>query len=119
MWKRQVTGVHAPCPKDVRRDWAMLVHPFNPIPLGRQRQVDLYEFKASLVYRVSSRIARAVTQRNLVSKKKTTTNGKGKVQSKLSESVQISLFYSLILNAQKTSFRIVEHIRAPNLRMWA
>jgi hypothetical protein len=38
--------------------------PLNP-SLGRQRQV---EFKASLVYRVSSRTAR-VTQRNPVSKK--------------------------------------------------
>jgi flagellar biosynthesis/type III secretory pathway protein FliH len=35
--------------------------------LGRQRQVDLYEFEASLVYKVSSRTAR-VTQRNPVSK---------------------------------------------------
>ena len=32
--------------------------------LGRQRQTDLCEFKTSLVYRVSSRTARAVTQRN-------------------------------------------------------
>ena len=38
--------------------------------LGRQRQVDLCEFEASLVYRVSSRTARA-TQRNPVSKTKT------------------------------------------------
>ena len=38
--------------------------------LGRQRQADLCEFKASLVYSVSSRTARA-TQRNPVSKKKT------------------------------------------------
>ena len=37
--------------------------------LGRQRQVDLYEFEASLVYRVSSRTVRA-TQRNPVWKKK-------------------------------------------------
>ena len=36
--------------------------------LRRQRQADLWEFKASLVYRVSSRTARAVTQRNPVSK---------------------------------------------------
>ena len=33
--------------------------------LEKQRQADLYEFKASLVYRVSSRIPRA-TQRNPV-----------------------------------------------------
>lgn len=36
---------------------------------GRQRQVDLYELEASLVYKASSRTAR-VTQRNHVSKKK-------------------------------------------------
>ena len=34
--------------------------------LGRQKQVDLSEFKASLVYKVSSRLARTVTQRNPV-----------------------------------------------------
>ena len=37
--------------------------------LRRQRQMDLREFKASLVYRVCSRTARA-TQRNPVSKHK-------------------------------------------------
>jgi hypothetical protein len=37
--------------------------------LRRQREVDISEFEASLVYRVSSRTARA-TQRNPVSKKK-------------------------------------------------
>ena len=36
--------------------------------LRRLKQVDLCEFKASLVYRVSSRTARAI-QRNPVSKK--------------------------------------------------
>jgi hypothetical protein len=37
--------------------------------LVRQRQADLYEFEASLVYRVSFRIARA-TRRNPVWKNK-------------------------------------------------
>ena len=36
--------------------------------LGRQRQADLCEFEASLVYKVSFRIVRAVTQRNPVLK---------------------------------------------------
>jgi hypothetical protein len=36
--------------------------------LGKQRQVDLHEFEASLVYKESSRPARAVTQWNSVSK---------------------------------------------------
>jgi hypothetical protein len=39
---------------------------FNPTALGRQRQADLCGFKANLLYRVSSRTARAI-QRNLVS----------------------------------------------------
>ena len=42
--------------------------PLNPA-LGRQRQVDLCEFGASVVYRVSSRAARS-TQRDLVLGKK-------------------------------------------------
>ena len=44
--------------------WSMPLIP----ALGRQRQVDLCEFKSNLVYRVSSRTARAVTQRNPVLK---------------------------------------------------
>ena len=40
------------------------------LALGRQRQSDLCEFKASLIYKVSFRTARAVTQRNPVSKNK-------------------------------------------------
>jgi hypothetical protein len=46
----------------------VVVHTFNPQHLGgRDRQIS--EFEASLVYRVSSRTARAI-QRNPVSKKK-------------------------------------------------
>jgi hypothetical protein len=45
----------------------MVVHTFNPSNLGgRGRQIS--EFEASLVYKVSSRTARAI-QRNPVSKK--------------------------------------------------
>jgi hypothetical protein len=40
--------------------------------LGRQRQAGVSEFKTSLVYRVSSRTARAI-QRNPVSKKQNKT----------------------------------------------
>jgi len=39
------------------------------LTLGRQRQADLCEFTASLVYKVSSRTARIAPQRNPVSKK--------------------------------------------------
>lgn len=37
------------------------------LALGKQREGDLYEFKASLVYRASSKRARAVIQRTPVS----------------------------------------------------
>ena len=39
------------------------------LALGRQWQADNGEFEASLVYRTSSKIVRAVTQRNLVSER--------------------------------------------------
>jgi hypothetical protein len=48
----------------------MEVHAFNP-SIGRQRQEDLCEFEASLVYRVSSKTARAI-QRNPVLQNKET-----------------------------------------------
>ena len=37
--------------------------------LGRQRQVDFYEFEARLDYRMSFRTARTITQRKPVLKK--------------------------------------------------
>ena len=52
--------------------WAVVAHACNPSNLrGRGRQIS--EFEASLVYRVSSRTARAI-QRNPVSKKTTKQN---------------------------------------------
>ena len=49
--------------------------------LRRKRQVDLSEFEASLVYKVSSRTARAATQRNpvLKNKQKNVERGVGRV----------------------------------------
>lgn len=41
--------------------------PSHATPIGRQRQINLCEFDACLVYRVSCRMARAVTWRNPVS----------------------------------------------------
>ena len=48
------------------------MHTFSPSD-DRQRQVDLCEFKVRLVYKAESRTARAVTQRNPVSKIKSKT----------------------------------------------
>ena len=59
--------------------WALVAQAFNT-STGRQRQADLYNFKTSLVYRESSRIARS-TQREALSqcpspqKKKRKKNG--------------------------------------------
>ena len=44
--------------------------------LGRQRQVDLCEFEARLVYRVNSKIGSKATQRNPLSKNKTKPKNK-------------------------------------------
>ena len=40
------------------------------LALRRQRQVEICEFKANLGYKISSRTARTVIQRNLISKNK-------------------------------------------------
>ena len=50
------------------------------LALGRQRQADLYEFEASMVYRVSSRTGSKATQRNPVSKKQNKTNKQKRIR---------------------------------------
>ena len=57
-----------------------VLHTFNPSTPKAERQEDVCEFKASLVYLVSSRIARAVIQRNHVSKNKQTKRVKHECQ---------------------------------------
>ena len=59
--------------KKKKAKWLWLI-PLIPA-LGRQRQMDLYECEDSLVYRVSSRTARA-TQRKPVSKKQSNRKSK-------------------------------------------
>ena len=57
----------------------VVVHSFNPSTQKAEAE-DPCEFKASLIYRASSRKARAVTQRNPISKKPTiTTTTKQKI----------------------------------------
>lgn len=48
--------------------------------LGMQREVDLCEFAVSLIYKVSSRATRTVTQRNQVSRNQTKTKKKKSFQ---------------------------------------
>lgn len=47
--------------------------------LGRQRQANLYEFRASLVYKASSRTARTITQRICLKKQNKTTTTTTKI----------------------------------------
>ena len=49
------------------------------LALGRQRQADLYEFKASLVYRASSNTGSKATQRNPVLKSKQSNEQTNKI----------------------------------------
>ena len=69
----------------------MVVYTFDP----RQRQADLYEFQVSLVYKVSSRTARAVTQRNLVLKNQNQPNKQtNKKRAKLIFFLKVWLYFS-------------------------
>jgi hypothetical protein len=68
--------------------WTWLHIPLIPA-LGKQRQVDHCEFKAS-VYVVSSRIARTVTQRDSISKQNKTKQNKTK-QNKTKQNTKPSL----------------------------
>jgi hypothetical protein len=66
--------------------------PLIPV-LRRQRQMDVCEFKASLVYRVSSRIARAI-QRNPILK----TKNKQKTSKQISLTVE-SIFNVFLMSS--------------------
>jgi len=54
----------------VSRSWAWWCSPLIPA-LRRQGKLDLYEFKASLVYRTSSRRAKAIYKEPCLEKPKT------------------------------------------------
>ena len=65
----------------------VMVHTFNPQHLvGRQRQVDLWEFQANLVYRVSSATAKATEKPCLE---------KPKQQNKTKKKPRVSLYSSV------------------------
>ena len=57
-------GFHCPILEESWADWVLVKLTFNP----STQKADLCVFEASLVYKVSSRTARAVTQRNLILK---------------------------------------------------
>jgi hypothetical protein len=48
----------------------MVAHTFSPNIFGKQKQVDFCEFEASLVYRASSRTARATKSNPALQKTK-------------------------------------------------
>ena len=58
--------------------------------IRRQRQIDLCEFEASLVYKSTPRIARTVTQRNPVLKKQTTKKVKQNPVFSVSVALQVT-----------------------------
>ena len=64
------SGLHSNLPLYVHKythSWAVVEHAFIP-SIWKLRQEDVSEFGDSLVYRVSSRTARTVKQRNYISK---------------------------------------------------
>jgi hypothetical protein len=63
-WLRKIRLI---CLKKFRKWWTWWHMPLVPTP-GRQRQEDFYEFQARLVYKVSSRTAKAITQKDPVPK---------------------------------------------------
>jgi hypothetical protein len=75
----------------------MVEYSFIPA-VGRKREVDLCEFKASLVYRASSRAARD-TQRNPVWKNKANNNKEKKFPNNLKKEGLI-LVWSLVGTVQ-------------------
>lgn len=75
--------------KNVHGNWAWLYMPLVPA-FSRQRRADLCEFKASLVYKASSSTAKAVTQRNPISK----NQGKGGVEWRGGEGVLMCMALS-------------------------
>jgi hypothetical protein len=50
----------------------VVVVPFNSSPLERQRQVDLCEFEASLVYTANSRTVKEITEKPCLRKQQQT-----------------------------------------------
>jgi hypothetical protein len=73
----------SPCIRH-KSSWAVVVHTFSPSTWGGSRGRRISEFKDTLVYRVSSRAARA-TQRNPVSKNQTKPNQKYQNKTKQKE----------------------------------
>jgi hypothetical protein len=74
----------------------VVAHSLNP-STGRQRPADVREFKASLVYLVSSRLARL--HRDTLSQKRQTKGGKERDRQTETEIDRLSVFVYIIYSS--------------------
>ena len=88
--------------------------------IRRQRQIDLCEFEASLVYKSTPRIARTVTQRNPVSEKQTTKKVKQNPVFSVSVALQVTghwpsvFFFLSLFSLSKILFLVLsQHYLSP------
>ena len=88
---------------NAQSSWVVVVHSFNP-STQRQRQADLYEFKPSLVYRVSSRTGSKATEKSCLEKQTNKQQQQQKILS-LSHSPSVAVGnLSLDLESNKEEF---------------
>ena len=86
-----------------RVSWARWRMPLIPV-FGRQREVDLCGFEASLVYKASSRTARAAYIEKLCLKKTIETNKKGRVVFSWEENSEVGGHVSVLMTCIVMTF---------------
>ena len=92
-----------------------MAHTFNPSTWEADAVRSLSEFEASLVYRASSRTARAVTQRNPISINQTNKQTKEPRKNKQKEQKIKSVVIS-VLNLPQACYSLLESLGvAPSL----
>ena len=88
-----------------------MAHTFSP-SIRRQRQVDLCEFRASLVYILSSRIARAISRDPVSKHKKTETKTKGLYYRPESPCLALELYIHIHIHIYHIHTHKHQHIKA-------